>query len=179
MKLILVRHGETEENKRNIAQGQLPGNLSQRGFVQARKIGEELSKEKIDLIYSSTLRRAKQTSKEIRKFFPKKRIHFTKKLKERNFGDFAGKKYIKDWDNFVWKIGFIKRHKGEDVGDIFYRVGKFLDSLKNKYPDKTILLITHKRIIQTIVAISKGTKLENMSKLTIPKNGKAIHAEIK
>ncbi len=38
IELILSRHGETEENKLHIMQGQLPGHLSELGKQQAKSI---------------------------------------------------------------------------------------------------------------------------------------------
>jgi probable phosphoglycerate mutase len=42
MKLILTRHGETEENKAGIIQGQGIGRLSDEGKNQAKKIALRL-----------------------------------------------------------------------------------------------------------------------------------------
>jgi len=61
MKLIIVRHGETEENKKGIVMGHLPGKLSQEGINQIKKVALRLKDEKIDFIYSSDLTRASDT----------------------------------------------------------------------------------------------------------------------
>jgi len=68
MKLIITRHGETEENKNRIIQGHIDGTLSQLGLEQAKKLAERLKDEKIDLIFSSDLGRALNTAKEVAKF---------------------------------------------------------------------------------------------------------------
>ena len=65
MKLIITRHGETEENKAGIIQGHLPGHLSEAGIEQAKKVAFRLKDEKINFIYSSDLDRAADTAKEI------------------------------------------------------------------------------------------------------------------
>ena len=92
MKLIITRHGETEENKADIMQGHLPGRLSLVGRKQAKKVALRLKNEKIDFIFSSDLTRASDTAKEIAKFHPKTPITFVKELRERNLGEFQGKK---------------------------------------------------------------------------------------
>ena len=48
MKLILVRHGETEANVARIMQGCSPGVLSKLGKEQAKKLADRLKNEKID-----------------------------------------------------------------------------------------------------------------------------------
>lgn len=78
MKLIITRHGETEENKAGIIQGYLPGHLSKTGIEQAKKVVLRLKDEKIDFIYSSDLDRAANTAKEIAKFHPDVPIEFVK-----------------------------------------------------------------------------------------------------
>ena len=65
MKLIIARHGETEENKKGILQGHLPGKLTELGIEQSKKLALRLKNEKIDAIYSSDLARASNTAKEI------------------------------------------------------------------------------------------------------------------
>ena len=72
MRIILVRHGETEDNKKRIIQGHLPGKLSDKGIEQARKVANRLKNEKVDYIFSSDLDRAKSTAEEIAKFHQEK-----------------------------------------------------------------------------------------------------------
>ena len=57
IELILSRHGETEENKLHIMQGQLPGHLSELGKQQAKALAETLDKEELDVIVCSDLAR--------------------------------------------------------------------------------------------------------------------------
>ena len=66
MKLIIVRHAESEANSKGISQGykneweDTP--LSGKGEQQAKKVAQRLKSEEISLIYSSDLKRAKQTA---------------------------------------------------------------------------------------------------------------------
>ena len=60
--LILSRHGETEENKLHIMQGQMPGHLSELGKQQAEQLADLLEEEEIDVIVSSDLARSYDTA---------------------------------------------------------------------------------------------------------------------
>lgn len=60
--LILSRHGETEENKLRIMQGQMPGHLSELGKQQAEQLADLLEEEEIDVIVSSDLARSYDTA---------------------------------------------------------------------------------------------------------------------
>lgn len=63
IKLLLVRHGETKDNKSKIIQGHQPGVLTELGCQQAKMIGLYFNKNKtpFDFIYVSDLGRTKQT----------------------------------------------------------------------------------------------------------------------
>jgi len=82
MKLILTRHGETIENQKGIMQGHLPGHLSKQGVEQAKKLALRLKHNEIDAIYSSDLKRAADTAKEIARYHKKIPINFVQELRE-------------------------------------------------------------------------------------------------
>ena len=73
MKLILVRHGQSIANSKKISQGNqdkwIDTPLTNKGIEQAQAVAKRLKDEKIEIIYSSDLKRAKQTAKEINKFY--------------------------------------------------------------------------------------------------------------
>lgn len=62
IELILSRHGETEENKQRILQGQMPGHLSETGKEQAEQLADLLENEPIDIIICSDLARSYDTA---------------------------------------------------------------------------------------------------------------------
>lgn len=64
-KLYLVRHGETEWNANNKVQGTMDTALNDVGIRQAELVAKKLVKENIDLIYTSSLKRAKTTAMKI------------------------------------------------------------------------------------------------------------------
>lgn len=57
-RVYLVRHGETDENRNGIIQGQLDTSLNSLGLEQARLVGNALRSIPIDIAYSSDLSRA-------------------------------------------------------------------------------------------------------------------------
>ncbi len=84
-KIILVRHGESIANAKGISQGNrnkwMDTSLTKKGKEQAKKLAERLKEEKIEVIYSSDLKRAKETAEEINKFHNLK-IKFDKRLRD-------------------------------------------------------------------------------------------------
>lgn len=131
MRLILVRHGESEANAKGINQGQyLDTPLTKKGVEQAKKVAKRLKEEKIDMIYSSDLIRAKQTAREINKFHDLK-IIFDKRIRE-------------------------KDHPIEESENFISRVKSFFDEIKDK--SKNILIVAHGGVNLTLLAISTGDR---------------------
>jgi len=64
-RIYLVRHGQTEENKRLIIQGHLDTILNSEGEKQADLVGKALKDVPFDVCYSSNLKRATVTAKRI------------------------------------------------------------------------------------------------------------------
>lgn len=145
MRVILVRHGETNSNKEKISQGWSDIPLSKEGIAQAKKVAERLKEEKIDLIISSDSSRASKTAEEINKFHNKEAIK-TKLLREQGKGIYEG------------KPNAVIREKIESVGATFEefvpeggeslfmtrdRVVDFFNKMELEYFGKTVLIVSH------------------------------------
>lgn len=65
MELCFVRHGQTKGNTKHILQGHSHGDLTKKGIIQAKCIGDRLSEEHFDYVYCSDLGRAAHTFKHI------------------------------------------------------------------------------------------------------------------
>ncbi|MFQ6019590.1 MAG: histidine phosphatase family protein, partial [Dehalococcoidia bacterium] len=65
MRLILVRHGETDANARRLALGRADVPLNARGRWQARRLAQALRRQPIAAVYSSPLARALDTARPI------------------------------------------------------------------------------------------------------------------
>lgn len=151
MKLIITRHGETEENKVGIIQGQLPGKLSNTGINQAKKIALRLKDEKIDFIYSSDLARAYDTAKKISTFYKNIPIKLVKDLRERYLGEWQGK--TKDELGFTeTNITEISPKDGETYNELLNRAKSFLNKILLKHSNDTILFVGHNGINKAMIA---------------------------
>ena len=70
IKLVLVRHGESSFNSKGLIQGRTDKSiLTKKGYEQAAKAGEALSKICFNKIYSSPLKRAAETANTIKNSF--------------------------------------------------------------------------------------------------------------
>lgn len=125
MKLILVRHGESIVNAKQLA---LTNGLTDKGKVQARKVARYLSQEKIEHIYCSKSIRCVQTMEEI--------------LKRRDEEDIK--------ISFSLLVG--AKNKNEDWQELQNRINLFIEDLKIDYVnEETILVVSHAAPIKMFV----------------------------
>lgn len=156
MKLTITRHGETEENKKKIIMGHIPGTLSTRGKAQAKKLAKRLEKEKFDYIFSSDLARAADTAKEVAKFHKKVPLDFTKELRERFLGEMEGKATSQEWKEGKWDHEFSKKLNLETPEDTLKRAQNFLENLTKNHYGKNVLLIAHNGINRALITFLLG-----------------------
>ena len=60
MKLYVIRHGQTKQNKKDTINGINNNRLTLKGIKQAKQTGQRLRQKQIDLIICSPLKRTKQ-----------------------------------------------------------------------------------------------------------------------
>ena len=94
MKLILLRHGESQWNLENRFTGWKDVSLTETGIAEANFSGNQLLKAniKISSVYTSLLDRATETANIVTKIinFPKKNIKYDWRLNERHYGALQG-----------------------------------------------------------------------------------------
>lgn len=145
MKLILVRHGQTEENKNKIWQGQSEGTLSEEGKEQAKKLARALEKENISFVYCSDLKRTKNT---LKPFLEKNNIpvKYVKELRERKLGVLDGAN-TKQVEEYIEKNKVDFKTCNFETGETFYdmrdRIVKFYESIAEKHEEDTLLIVAH------------------------------------
>lgn len=129
MELILVRHGEVI-NKED-------PNLTKLGREQVKILAKRLRKEKIDVIYSSDLKRTKQTAQAISKE-TKHRINYTSELREipDEIIELPKSKWIND----------------KQINKRFKEVKNFINKITKKPSDHTVLIIGHGRLNRLITS---------------------------
>ncbi len=165
MKLIITRHGETEENKAGILQGHLPGKLSALGISQAKKVALRLKDEKIDFIYSSDLARASDTTKEIAKYHPGVPIELVKDLRENYLGEWQGKTKKELGLTANRRVREISPKDGETSEELFNRARNFLHRVLAKHRKDTVLFVGHRQINKSMMTRITGKGMSSIGSL--------------
>lgn len=145
VKLYLVRHGQTEDNVKQILQGQMPGQLTQEGVREAERLCERMKEVPIDVFVSSDLARAIDTCRIIAAPHGKEVVE-TPLLRERDWGDFTGA-YIPDLKDRAWPDNV------ESAERMMARAKNFITWLRVTYPEQTVLAVGHGIINKMIQSV--------------------------
>lgn len=169
--LVLVRHGQSEWNEKNLFTGWKDPNLTEKGIGEAIQAGKLLKakKMKFDLMYTSNLTRAQETGRLILKEMNLTNITIQKdqSLNERNYGDLAGlnkdeaRKKWGDEQVHIWRRSFdVPPPGGESLKNTAERVLPYFH--KNIMPEVKkgldILIAAHGNSLRALVM-----ELENIS----------------
>jgi phosphoglycerate mutase, BPG-dependent, family 1 len=126
LKLVLIRHGESEWNKLNLFTGWTDVDLSEKGREEARNAGRTLKAEgyDFDICFTSYLKRAIHTlnitlDEMDRAWLP---VEKSWKLNERHYGDLQGKNKAEAAEKFgedqvkIWRRSFdVKPPEGQKL----------------------------------------------------------------
>lgn len=157
LKLILIRHGQTEENAGDIVQGHLDGALSELGREQAAAIGTFLSGLEIDAVYASDLQRALTTAVlALASSTGAPAVVKDPRLREQSFGVFEGQPVEdllvdmrdrgQDWVTFY-------PEGGESRALLRTRAQAFLEDIVCAHQCGTVVAFTHYGFINTLMRI--------------------------
>jgi alpha-ribazole phosphatase len=168
MKLFLTRHGETDNNLNRRYQGQMDVPMNRTGIRQVELLAKRLSTETIDAIVASDLSRTVNTAKIICSSLPNPpAVQADPRWRELSFGKWEGhnQEEIKaQWQNEAkaWYADIVHSSApgGESLLQLSERVGAALEDLKSTYKDKTVLLVTHSGVIQTLMCLVLGVDLK-------------------
>ena len=156
MHLYLVRHGQTDDNFKSIVQGRIDNPLNDVGRSQARTTGIKLKdlNIKFDHVYSSPLKRAKESASIINDILNIGSVEVIDDLTEREFGNLEGldvsymRSLVKD-PNFK-PVGF------ESDKEIIDRVKTCVDNLVKS--GENILIVCHSHTIKALLSYIDNTK---------------------
>jgi broad specificity phosphatase PhoE len=161
-----VRHGATDWNLQGRCQGSTDRDLSDVGVRQAKQIAELLSEEEIHAVYSSHLRRARQTAERISQphNLP---VLIEQEVRELDHGELEGLTFNEIKANYA---DFLVRWRsepaeicvpgGERLADVAERAWNGLNQIVQRHADaERILVVSHNFPILGIVCRVSGTHL--------------------
>lgn len=178
--LILVRHGQSEWNLKNLFTGWKNPPLTDKGVEEARETGRKLKAAGYDpdLYYTSALTRARQTLDLMLEELGVVNVTITRNqaLNERDYGDLAG--LNKDdararWGEeqvHIWRRSFdVQPPGGESLKDTAARTLPYYDAeiVPQLKAGKTVLVAAHGNSLRSIVMEIEGLSPDEIVKREI------------
>jgi 2,3-bisphosphoglycerate-dependent phosphoglycerate mutase len=179
--LILVRHGQSEWNSKNLFTGWKDPGLTELGVKEAKNAGKLIADKGIlfNLMYTSMLTRAQKTGdlilQEMR--HPEITIIKNEALNERNYGSLAGlnkddaRKKWGDDQVHIWRRSFdIPPPDGESLKDTAERVLPYFKSeiMPKVIEGSSILIAAHGNSLRSLIMDLDSISSEEIVNLEIP-----------
>ena len=179
--LVLVRHGQSEWNAKNLFTGWKDPGLTDQGLAEAKNAGKLILDESIqfDFMYTSMLSRAQKTGDIILGVLNHKEIPIVKNeaLNERDYGSLAGLNKDdarKKWGEeqvHVWRRSFdIPPPDGESLKDTADRVLPYFEAeiMPKVISGSSILIAAHGNSLRALIMKLDSISSEDIVKLEIP-----------
>ncbi|NJM08968.1 histidine phosphatase family protein [Candidatus Gracilibacteria bacterium] len=172
MRLILIRHGETEWNVTLQYQGHAEIPLNDRGLHQARLTAERLRRREATTLYASDLRRAWQTSEQIGEALALKPIAMPE-LREIDVGQWEGltpeqlyRRFPDHMKEFERDPARTVRLGGESYAQLQERALVALNRIQEAHrPEETVLAVSHGGTIRALLCHIIGLDLRNFGRM--------------
>ncbi|KKK76315.1 hypothetical protein LCGC14_2864920 [marine sediment metagenome] len=172
MRLYLVRHGETESNRRGLALGQDDVPLNEHGLWQAERVGRALASEPLVAVYSSPLRRALDTAGAVAGHHGRE-VQVEGRLIEMDVGELDGltfdevrKRYPDLLEKWVGEPGPTQTLPGgERLVDVQERAWALVNELAARHGDEAIAAVSHNFVILSLLTRALGIELAQFRRL--------------
>jgi probable phosphoglycerate mutase len=180
--ILLIRHGETAWNAERRLQGHLDLALNREGERQAGLLAAALADERIDVIVSSDLLRARQTADALSRVHALP-VQVDRELRERCYGGFEGLLYAEIAQRFpvefaAWQARDVDAvlpagaNRGETFRQFNTRVRQALARWATAHPGKTLALVAHGGVLECVYRAALDMPLET------PRDFKVLNASI-
>jgi broad specificity phosphatase PhoE len=167
--LLLARHGETDWNRARRWQGHADRPLTDRGRAQATALAERLADIELDAVYSSDLRRARETAEAVARAQGLAVVELPE-LREVDVGSWEGltrdEAEARFPDGFRrWRAGGTGWDDGETYAEMSTRVLAAVERIANEHEGGRILVVSHGGPIRAIHGAALGMDVEDYRRI--------------
>ena len=178
--LVLVRHGQSEWNLKNLFTGWRDVDLTEQGHSEATSAGEKLKAKGLhfDIAYTSVLKRAQKTCQHILDIVDQSDLETVRDqaLNERDYGDLSG--LNKDdarakWGEeqvHIWRRSYdVPPPGGESLKDTGARVWPYYMHTMQPHVlrGQTVLVAAHGNSLRALIMALEGVSGEEIVKLEL------------
>lgn len=177
MRLLLVRHGQTDWNLEGRYQGRVDVPLNGAGLEQAAQLARDLEELRIDLLVSSPLQRTLDTAGAIARGRGLD-VRPDSRLREINLGEWEGQlsteiaaDYPELFPRWSSDPGSVRPPGGESIAEVHDRAIPALEELAAANSGRTVCVVAHKVVMVVVRCHYLGLDLrEEMGRM--PANGR-------
>jgi broad specificity phosphatase PhoE len=168
---FLVRHG-THDLLDRVLCGRMPGvSLNANGREQTAHAAARLSQERLDLVQSSPLERARETAAPIAQHSGA-RIEVEAAINEIDLGEWTGRSFEEIKSDPAWQQWNTARQVsrapgGESMLEAQQRVISHLDDVRRSHPTGRVALVSHSDVLRSIVLYYLGMSLDEFARIEI------------
>ena len=169
--IITVQHTQSVHHTNNMVGSWTDWDLTDLGKVQADRIGKKLCDElanKAVVIYSSDLKRARQTAQEIAKYLKVEPI-LKKELRERNLGKCCGRSVQWLRENIECEVKTVDDRPFSDAEsrrDAWNRLYPFFEEVMAS-EEENIIIVSHGDLLSIFNAMYLGLSVESYYQVDI------------
>ncbi|GIX47942.1 MAG: phosphoglycerate mutase [Candidatus Tectimicrobiota bacterium] len=169
--LLLVRHGQTDDNLAGRISGQAAVPLNARGQEQARAVAQVLAGLGVHRIFSSPVWRARQTA-EILAAQLGVALEEVVDLREVDYGDWEGKLFRDLRQHPITLQVFqdpasVAFPNGERLLAVQQRAVRVIEWVRRQYPQQVTVLVSHGDVLRTALAHYLGMPFNEYRRLTL------------
>lgn len=170
-RLILVRHGETDWNRKHIPQGHVDIPLNKTGQKQAHALALRLQNWDIDAVYSSDLSRAAETASILGTTLALQ-VQFSAAWREIDLGAWCGLSRPEIERRFPQELAALARGEdiprggGETMADLQARVVAEYQRVEPLHAGESVLLVSHGGSLKALICHLIGLDLKYASRLS-------------
>ena len=176
-RIIMVRHGYSAANQKDMFVGHTDVELTAQGVEQALLCAKWLEREKIDAVYSSDLQRAVKTARPIALAHGLE-VNVDSGLREIFAGDWEQEifsdlfeKYPEEFGLWCSDIGLSACVGGESVAQLAERIVAAVTRIAEGHPGQTVCITSHATPIRAMSTVASGIPVAEMKK--VPWSGNA------
>lgn len=171
IKVILIRHGETDWNLGRRIMGHRPIPLNEKGREQLRRLRAHLAGVSLDAIYTSPMQRAVESAELIRGDSPIP-IQETFDLAEIDYGDWVGMTFdevraLPQFKDYHLRPSEVKIPQGESFHDVVDRVDHFFANLRAENRPLTVAAVSHADVIKAALVRHLNLPLDEIHRIRI------------
>jgi alpha-ribazole phosphatase len=172
LRLVLIRHGETEASVQGRCAGTLDSPLTDRGHAQMRSAARYLKTQPTAALYASPRQRAMDSARVLTRGDTAPPVSIDSRLSEIDFGVLEGLTYDEVaarhptvWQAWMGTPTDVTFPGGESFAAFSARVDDFMRHLRQQDHERAVTVVAHGGVNRVVLARALGLDLQHMFRL--------------